>query len=64
MVYLSCQPEDEQADPALGEQGDESEQDLDRVEWAGLDTVRERMPDMYPPVKAHLESVLGGLGRF
>ena len=35
-------------------------EDLDAVEWADLDTVRARMPDMYPPVREHLEAVLGG----
>jgi len=35
-------------------------EDLDAVEWADLDTARERMPDMYPPVREHLEAVLGG----
>lgn len=35
-------------------------EDLDAVEWADLDTVRQRMPDMFPPVREHLEAVLGG----
>ena len=35
-------------------------EDLDAVEWASLDEVRQRMPDIYPPVREHLEAVLGG----
>ena len=35
-------------------------EDLDAVEWADLDTARARMPEMYPPVREHLEAVLGG----
>jgi 8-oxo-dGTP diphosphatase len=61
MFYLACQPADEQADPwvAEGEEGD-----LDAVQWAGLDFVRSMMPDMYAPVRAHLEAVLGSINQF
>jgi hypothetical protein len=34
--------------------------DLDEVEWASLEQVRERMPDIYEPVLEHLRAVLGG----
>lgn len=60
MVYLICQPGNDRIVPAVHE----NDEDLDRAEWAGLDTVRERMPDMYEPVKAHLEATLGGIERF
>jgi 8-oxo-dGTP diphosphatase len=60
MIYLICQPEDDRMVPAV----DETDEDLDRAEWAGLDTVRERMPDMFAPVKAHLEATLGSIERF
>jgi 8-oxo-dGTP pyrophosphatase MutT (NUDIX family) len=33
-------------------------EDLDAVEWVSLDEVRQRMPDIYPPVREHLEAVL------
>jgi 8-oxo-dGTP diphosphatase len=59
MIYLACQPEDDQAEPVLGDM-----EDLDAVEWAGLDTVRDRMKDMFEPVRAHLEAVLGSIGRY
>ena len=60
MIYLACQPENDRTVPAV----DVGDGDLDRVEWAGLDTVRDRMPDMYAPVKAHLEVTLGSIERF
>ena len=53
MVYITASAE--ALDAAVGD-----EEDLDAVEWAGLDEVRERMPDLYPPVREHLEAVLGG----
>jgi 8-oxo-dGTP diphosphatase len=60
MVYLACQPANDREIPAVNEM----DEDLDRVEWCGLDAVRERMPTMYEPVRAHLESVLGAIERF
>lgn len=60
MIYLACAPRDDLAAPAVHADDD----DLDRAEWAGLDTVRDRMPDMYGPVKAHLEATLGSIERF
>jgi 8-oxo-dGTP diphosphatase len=60
MIYLICQPEDDRMVPAV----DETDVDLDRAEWAGLDTVRDRMPDMFAPVKAHLEATLGSIEKF
>jgi 8-oxo-dGTP pyrophosphatase MutT (NUDIX family) len=58
MVYLAAEAEDDSTDPQVLDN-----EDLDAVEWVGLDAVRERMPDMYPPVKEHLEGVLGGSGQ-
>lgn len=60
MVYMICQAENDRTVPAVHE----DDEDLDRAEWAGLDTVRDRMPDMYEPVKAHLEAVLGSIEKF
>ena len=66
-VYLACEV------LASAKAGTEAEQDarpqvldtedLDDVRWASLDEVKEKMPDMYPPVRAHLEAVLGGSSR-
>lgn len=58
MVYLAADAADEAAEPRLL-----GTDDLDAVEWAGLDAVRERMPDLYPVVREHLEAVLGGSSR-
>jgi 8-oxo-dGTP diphosphatase len=58
MVYLAANAVDEDAMPKVGDT-----EDLDAVEWAGLDAVRERMPDLYPVVREHLEAVLGGSKR-
>lgn len=55
MVYLAAEAVDEGTEPKVLDTAD-----LDAVEWASLDAVRERMPDMYPPVREHLEAVLGG----
>lgn len=55
MVYLAAETIDEDTEPQVLDTAD-----LDAVEWASLDAVRERMPDMYPPVREHLEAVLGG----
>lgn len=52
MVYITASANSEAAPQVL------DTDDLDAVEWAGLDTVRERMPDMYGPVREHLEAVL------
>jgi 8-oxo-dGTP diphosphatase len=60
MIYLACQAEDDQAEPAAGE----ADGDIDMAEWAGLDTVRARMPDMFDPVRHHLEAVLGSIERY
>jgi 8-oxo-dGTP diphosphatase len=60
MVYLACQAEDDQAEPAAVE----ADGDIDRAEWAGLDMVRQRMPDMFDPVRMHLEAVLGSIERY
>lgn len=60
MVYLACQAEDDRAAPPWRT----DDEDLDRAEWAGLDVVRERMPDMFGPVRAHLEAVLGSIEKF
>lgn len=54
-VYLASEAVDETVEPAVLDT-----EDLDAVEWADLDTARERMPDMYPLVREHLEAVLGG----
>jgi 8-oxo-dGTP diphosphatase len=58
MVYLAANAVDETAEPKVADL-----EDLDAVEWADLDTVRERMPDLYPVVREHLEAVLGGSRR-
>ncbi len=55
MVYLAAEAQDGDTEPQVLDT-----EDLDAVEWADLDTARERMPDMYPPVREHLEAVLGG----
>lgn len=55
MVYLAAEAVDEDTEPQVLDTDD-----LDAVEWASLDAVRERMPDMYPPVREHLEAVLSG----
>lgn len=54
MVYITATA----ADDATPEVRDND--DLSAVEWAGLEDVKERMPDMYGPVREHLEAVLGG----
>jgi 8-oxo-dGTP diphosphatase len=64
MVYLACQPEKEVNTDRTAPEVGADDADLDRAEWAGLDTVRDRMPDMYEPVKAHLEATLGSIERF
>lgn len=58
MVYLAANAVDEAAEPKVLDT-----EDLDAVEWAGLDVVRERMPDLYPVVREHLDAVLGGSKR-
>lgn len=58
MVYLAAEAVDDSAEPRLV-----GTDDLDAVEWADLETIRERMPDMYGPVKEHLDAVLGGSTR-
>jgi 8-oxo-dGTP diphosphatase len=55
MVYLAAEALDDSTEPQVLDN-----EDLDAVEWADLDAVRERMPDMYSPVKEHLEAMLGG----
>lgn len=52
MVYITASASGE-PDPQVLDTDD-----LDAVEWAGLETIRERMPDMYQPVREHLEAVL------
>jgi 8-oxo-dGTP diphosphatase len=54
-VYLAAEAIDDAAAPEVLDADD-----LDAVEWADLDTARQRMPDMFPPVREHLEAVLGG----
>lgn len=58
MVYLAAEPTAEGAEPKVLDT-----EDLDAVEWADIDTVRERMPDLYPVVREHLDAVLGGSKR-
>jgi 8-oxo-dGTP diphosphatase len=58
MVYLAANAADDSADPKVVDTDD-----LDAVEWVGLEEARERMPDMYAPVKEHLDAVLGGSSR-
>ena len=58
MVYLAADAVDETVEPKVLDT-----EDLDAVEWADLDTVRERMPDLYPVVREHLDAVLGGSKR-
>jgi 8-oxo-dGTP diphosphatase len=58
MVYLAANAVDESAEPKVLDT-----EDLDAVEWADIDQVRERMPDLYPVVREHLEAVLGGSKR-
>jgi 8-oxo-dGTP diphosphatase len=55
MVYLAAEAVDEDAEVRVLDVAD-----LDAVEWASLEAARERMTDMYPPVREHLEAVLGG----
>jgi len=59
MVYLAANAAEPAPDPQLLDT-----EDLDAVEWAGLDEVRDRMPDMFGPVREHLEAILGPAGRF
>lgn len=59
MIYMACEVEGDSLEPRVGDPDD-----LDAVEWAGLDAVRQRMPDMYEPVRAHLEAVLGQIEMF
>jgi 8-oxo-dGTP diphosphatase len=54
MVYVTATADSEATPQVL------DTADLDAVEWVGLDEVRQRMPDMYAPVREHLEAVLGG----
>jgi 8-oxo-dGTP diphosphatase len=54
MVYITATA-DSDAEPRVLDTDD-----LDAVEWVRLDEVRQRMPDMYAPVREHLEAVLGG----
>jgi len=58
MTYLACE-----ADPASQDPQVLDTDDLDQVRWATLGEMKELMPDMYPPVLAHLEAVLGGSAR-
>lgn len=58
-VYLSCSPVDDDAEPVLGDRDD-----LDRLEWIGLDEAKRRMPDMFEPVLASLSQVLTSIGAF
>ena len=58
MVYLAADAVDEAIEPQVRDN-----EDLDAVEWADIDQVRERMPDLYPVVREHLEAVLGGSKR-
>lgn len=58
MVYLAADAVDDSVEPKVVDT-----EDLDVVEWADLETVRERMKDIYPPVREHLEAVLGGSAR-
>ena len=58
MVYLAADAVDEAVEPQVLDT-----EDLDAVEWADIDQVRERMPDLYPVVREHLEAVLGGSKR-
>ncbi|MGH3171073.1 MAG: NUDIX hydrolase [Trebonia sp.] len=59
MIYMACTVLPDSPAPRLLDT-----EDLDAVEFAGLDVVRDRMPDMYPPVREHLGAVLGNVGRF
>lgn len=59
MIYMACEVEGDSLEPRVGDPDD-----LDAVEWAGLDAVRHSMPDMYEPVRAHLEAVLGQIEMF
>lgn len=52
MVYITATA-DTDAEPQVLDTAD-----LDAVEWVSLDEVRQRMPDMYAPVREHLEAVL------
>jgi 8-oxo-dGTP diphosphatase len=61
MVYLACQAADDATEPQIGEAAVD---DLDAAEYAGLDVVRERMPDMFDVVRVHLEAILGQIGQF
>jgi 8-oxo-dGTP diphosphatase len=56
MVYLAADAVDEDAEPRVADTDD-----LDAVEWvASMDEVRERMPDLFPVIREHLEAVMGG----
>lgn len=59
MIYMACRPDDDTVIPRVVDDAD-----LDAAEYVGLDTVRERMPDMYEPVRAHLEAELGNRQQF
>lgn len=61
MIYMACQAEDDTLAPGVTSA---EADDLDQAEYVGLDTVRERMPDMYEPARAHLEAVLGNREQF
>lgn len=58
MVYLAAEAISEDAEPQVLDT-----EDLDAVEWVGLEEARERMPDMFAPVKEHLDATLGGSSR-
>lgn len=58
MVYLAADAVDEGVEPQV------LDADLDAVEWVGsVDEVRERMPDLFPVIREHLEAVMGGSSR-
>jgi 8-oxo-dGTP diphosphatase len=54
MVYVACTAKDQTTAPRA------QDPDIDEAEWASLDQAKERMPDMFPVVREHLEAVLGG----
>jgi 8-oxo-dGTP pyrophosphatase MutT (NUDIX family) len=58
MVYLAARPATRSRDVFVGD-----EDELAEVRWATLDEVDEMMPDMFAPVRAHLQRVMTGPAR-
>jgi 8-oxo-dGTP diphosphatase len=60
MIYMAATTAEDSPSPRLNP----DDEDLNEVRYAGLDEVRELMPDIYKPILEHLEAVLGNAAVF